>query len=47
MLAFHDLHKTDIGPFRKTFVTFQNRSQRFHRRRINIVDLNHTVRITH
>ena len=47
MLALNHLHKTDIGALRETFVAFQNRTKRFYRSGIDIIDLNHAMWISH
>ena len=47
MIPLHNLHETNVSAFWKTFMAFHHRPQRFNRRRLNIVDLNHAVWVPH
>ncbi|MOA11356.1 hypothetical protein D3C78_1312910 [compost metagenome] len=47
VFTLHDLHKSDIRPLRKALVAFHDGAEDFYGGRINIINLNHAVGISH
>src|SRR5271166_4883055 len=45
--AVDDLHEADVGPIRKSWMAFDRRSQARNRRRIDVRDAQHDMRIAH